>query len=380
MDFELTDDQRLLTDSVEKLLSRRYGFDQRKRYAAEPEGWSREIWRDFAELGLLGLCLPEEYGGLGGTPVETMLVMEALGRHLVLEPYLASIVLAAGAIALSGSDVQKRDLLPRIASGDLLVAFGHGEPQARYHLADVSTRARRDGDAWVLDGRKSFVLHGQSADLLIVSARIAGEANERNGLALFLVPAGVPGLGVTGYRTREGSCAADLELSGVRVAAAGQLGDPGGALPLIERAVAVGTMAVCADAVGAIQAAFDATVAYLKTRRQFGAPLATFQALQHRLVDMLVALEQARSITMFGTLKLDAQAEERDQAVSAAKYIVGKAMKKVGQEAVQLHGGIGMADEYIVSHVFRRLSGLEKYFGDADFHLGRLANSKTRLF
>lgn len=380
MNFDLTDDQRLLTDSIEKLLAAQYGFDKRRRYAAESCGWSRAIWTQFAELGVLGLAIPEECGGFGATPVETMLVMQAFGRHLVLEPYLASIVLFGGLVASAGSDDQKRELLPRLAGGDLVGAFAHGEAQSRYEPCDVETRARRDGDAWVLDGAKSFVLNGDAADLFVISARVCGTATDRAGLALFLVPAETPGLQVGGYATRDGSHAADLVLAGVRLAADRCLGRPGEAAAAIESAVAAGAMAACAEAVGAMQAAFDMTVAYLKTRKQFGAPLATFQALQHRLVDMLVSLEQARSITMFGTVELAGEPAARDRAVSTAKYVVGRAARKISQEAVQLHGGIGMTDEYVVSHLFRRLSGLEKYFGDTSFHLGRLAASKERLF
>lgn len=379
MDFQLTDDQRLLNDSVERLLAARYAFDRRKRYAAEPGGWSREIWGAFAELGLLGLTLPEEHGGFAASPVETMLVMESFGRHLVLEPYLASVVLAGGLIVAAGSAAQKAELLPRLASGELVGAFAHGEPEARYETAHVATRARRDGGGWVVDGAKSFVLHGDAAGVIVVSARIAGHSADRDGVALFLVRADAPGLTVAGYPTREGLRAADIRLDGVRVADGDVLGRPGEALPLVEKAMAAGAMASCADAVGAMQAAFDMTAAYLKTRKQFGAPLASFQALQHRLVDMMVALEQARSITMYATMKLAEDAGDRDSAVSAAKYVVGKAIRRISQEAVQMHGGIGMTDEYVVSHLFRRLSGMEKYFGDTDFHLGRLAAARERL-
>jgi len=379
MDFQLTDDQRLLNDSVDKLLADRYGFDRRKRYAAEPGGWSREIWSAFAELGLLGLTFPEEHGGFAASAVETMLVMESFGRHMVLEPYLPSIVLAGGLLNTGGSDAQKRDLLPRLASGLLIGAFAHGEPDSRYDVARVITRARRDGDGWIIDGAKSFVPGGNAADLFVVSARIAGAAADADGIGLFLVQADAAGLSVTGYPTREGLRAADLRLAGVRVADDDCLGRPGKALPLVERAFAWGAVAACADAVGAMQAAFELTANYLKTRKQFGAPLASFQALQHRLVDMMVALEQARSITMFATMKLDEDAGDRDSAVSAAKYVVGTAIRKISQEAVQMHGGIGMTDEYVVSHLFRRLSGMEKYFGDTSFHLGRLAAARERL-
>jgi len=379
VNFELTDDQRLLTESVEKLLLARYGFDKRKQYASEPCGWSREIWHAFADLGLMGLTFPEKYGGFGASPVETMLVMQSFGRHLVLEPYLASVILAGGLVSRAGDDRQRQRILPQIASGSLVAAFAHGEPQARYNLADVVTQARREGEGWLIDGAKSFVIQGSGAELFVVSARVAGSPRDTSGIALFLVSADAPGLQVTRYPTREGLHAADLRLSGVRLAAADCLGEPGKALPFIEGAVAAGAMATCADAVGAMQAALDVTASYLKTRVQFGAPLANLQALRHRLVDMLVMLEQARSITMFGTVKLDSVAAERDAAVSASKYIVGTAIRKISQEAVQLHGGIGMTDEYIISHLFRRLSGLEKYFGDADFHLGMLANSRERL-
>jgi alkylation response protein AidB-like acyl-CoA dehydrogenase len=380
VNFDLTDEQRLLTDSVEKLLSAQYTFDRRKRHAAATEGWSRAIWQEFADLGLLGLTFPEELGGFDATPVETMLVMQAFGRHLVVEPYLAGVVLAGGLIAAKGSAAQKRSLLPRIANGKLVGAFAHGERHARYEPFDIETRARRDGTGWVIDGTKSFVIQGSAADLFVVSARVSGIPTDRDGLALFLVQADSPGLRVDGYATRDGSRAADLVLDGVRVGADGCLGEPGNAAEAVEATLAAGAMASCADAVGAMQAALDLTATYLKTRKQFGVPLATFQALQHRLVDMMVALEQARSITMLGTIELANDPAARDRAVSAAKYVVGIAARKISQEAVQLHGGIGMTDEYVVSHLFRRLSGLEKYFGDTSFHLERLAAAEERLF
>jgi alkylation response protein AidB-like acyl-CoA dehydrogenase len=380
VDFELDEDQRQIADSVSRLLSARYDFNRRKSYASAPDGWSREMWQAFAELGLLGLTFPPEHGGLGAGAVEIMLVMEAFGGHLVLEPYLASVVMAGSLLTAAGSNVQKSEFLPRIAAGDLVATFAHGEPDARYEVGYTTTRARNDDLGWLLDGVKSVVPHGDSADLFIVSARLAGEDADPDGLALFLVRAGAPGLSVTGYPTRDGLRAADCRLTAVRVSGDDCLGTPGAALPAIERAMAAGAMAVCAEAVGAMKAAFDLTAGYLRTREQFGVSLASFQTLRHRLVDMLVALEQARSITMFGALKLVEDGADRDSAVSAAKYIVGTAIRTISQNAIQLHGAIGMTDEYVVSHLFRRLSGLEKHFGDTGFHLGKLAAAKERLF
>ena len=374
MDFDLSDEQRLLKDSVERLLADRYGFEQRRVYAGTPEGWSREIWAHYAELGLLGLPFAEEHGGFGGGPVETMIAFEAFGRALALEPYLATVVLGGGVLRHGGSEAQHAEFVPRIADGSHVLAFAHSEPGARYDLADVSTRARRDGASWVLDGQKGLVIHGDSADTLIVGARTAGSRRDRHGIGLFLVDAGAQGVSRRGYATQDGQRAAEILLDGVRVGGEAVIGDPENALPVIERVVDEAIAALAAEAVGAMAAMHELTVDYLKTRRQFGVPIGSFQALQHRAVDMLIALEQARSMAYLATMMAgEEDVSERRRAMSAAKVQIGRSGRFVGQQAVQLHGGIGMTMEYKVGHYFKRVTTIDLLFGDADEHLARLA-------
>jgi pimeloyl-CoA dehydrogenase small subunit len=376
MDFELSEEQRLLKDSVERLLTDRYGFEARKMYMQEPGGFSRELWRTYAELGLLGLGFDERHGGSGGGPVETMIVAEAFGRALALEPFLATVVLAGGLLRHAGSEEHCRALVPKIAAGELMLAFAHCERQARYDLADVATTARRDGAAFMIDGTKSLVLHGDSADKIIVSARLAGDRREREGIGLFLIDARSPGLTRRGYQTVDGQRAAEISLAQVRVDPDAAIGEPGAALPLIERVVDAGLAALAAEAVGAMQAMHELTVDYLKTRRQFGVPIGNFQVLQHRAADMLIALEQARSMAMFATMMADEpEAAERHKAIAAAKVQIGRSGRLIGHGAVQLHGGIGMTMEYKVGHYFKRVTAIDTLFGDADHHIVALARS-----
>lgn len=376
MDFDLSEEQQLLKDSIERLLAAHYDFEARKRYAATPEGFSREMWARYAELGLLGLPFEEKYGGFGGGPVETMIVMEAFGQALVLEPYLATVVLSGGLVQRGADEALKADVLPRIAEGRLFLAFAHAERQARYDLANVAATARKDGSAWVVSGEKSLVLHGDSADRLIVSARTAGGPRDRGGIGLFLVDARAPGVLRRGYRTQDGLRAAEVALQDVRVEPQGVIGDPEGGLPLIERAVETAIAALCAEAVGAMGAMHAQTVEYLKTRKQFGVPIGSFQTLQHRAVDMFVALEQARSMAMFAAMMAqEDDAAERARAVSAAKVQIGRSGKFVGQQAIQLHGGVGMTMDLKVGHYFKRVTMIDLMFGDADHHLSKLAEA-----
>lgn len=376
MDFALTEEQELLRHSVQRLFADHYAFEARKRYALEPGGFSREQWGRYAELGLLGLPFAEEYGGSAGGPVETMIVMEEVGRALALEPYLATIVLAGGLLRLGGSKAQFADLIPKIAGGDLMLAFAHSERQSRYDLADVAATARREGTGYVLDGAKSLVLHGDSAGKFIVSARLAGGQRDRDGLALFVVDAAAKGVSTRGYATVDGLRAAEVTLAGVRVDAAAAVGEPGKAFPLIERVVDTAIAALAAEAVGAMAAMHEQTVDYMKTRKQFGVTIGSFQALQHRAAEMLVALEQARSMAMLATMMAAEENErERRQAIAAAKVQIGRSGRTVGQGAIQIHGGIGMTMEAKVGHYFKRVTTIDATFGDADYHLGVLAAS-----
>ena len=374
MDFDLTEEQRLLRDSVNRLLADTYTFEKRKGYSAEPEGWSRTLWSRYAELGILGLPFAEEHGGFGGGGIETMLVMEAFGRVLGLEPYLTSVVLSGTALRLAGNTALQSELLPQIAQGKLTVAFAHGERQSRYDLPDVLTTAKRKGGGWVIDGAKSVVTHGDSAGKLIVSARTGGERDDPTGIALFLVDAQANGVARRAYRLRDGMGAAEISLSGVEVGRDALVAEAGAAYPLIERVAEAGIAATAAEAVGAMETMQKMTLEYLKTRQQFGRPIGENQALQHRATEMFVALEQGRSLAMLAAMMVDEpDAAERQRNIAMVKAGVGQAARFVSQNAVQLHGGIGMTEEYAVGHYFRRCMVIEHSFGDTAYHLSRLA-------
>lgn len=376
MDFDLSEEQRLLKDSVDGLLKTSYDFDQRKKYAAEKGGWSRSFWSKLAEQGLLGLPFSEDDGGFGAGAVETMIVMESLGRALVVEPYLATVILGGGFLRHGGSTAQKEAHLAGIIDGSKTFAFAQLEKNSRYDLADVSTSAKKKGDGWIIDGEKFVVLNGENADTLVVTARTAGDQRDHTGIGVFLVPAKAKGVSIKGYPTQDGLHAADITFTAVEVGADAAIGDPGNALPLIERVVDDARIALCAEAVGAMDESLKSTVDYLKTRTQFGVAIGTFQVLQHRAADMFVALEQARSMAMFATMASDFEdAKERSNAVAAAKVQVGKSLKFVGQEAIQLHGGVGMTMEYKIGHYFKRLTMIENTFGDSDFHLRRVSDN-----
>lgn len=372
MDFDLSDDQRLLKDSVDRLVSDLYEFEKRKKLLAEPDGWSREMWARFAELGLLGLPFSEAQGGFGGGPVETMIVMEAFGRGLATEPYLATVVLGGGLITYGADEAVQNEILPQVAGGELLLAFAHEERQSRFELFNVATRAERDGEGWKITGHKGVVLHGDVAGKLLVTARTGGGQRERAGVGLFLVDASDAGVSRRGYPTQDALRAAEVEFDGAHAVA---LGDPGGGLPTVERVVDRAIAALCAEAVGVMGELHALTVDYMKQRKQFGVPISSFQVLQHRSVDMFVSLEQARSMAMFATTMADEEdARERARAIAAAKVQIGKSGRHVGQEAVQLHGGIGMTMEYKVGHYFKRITMIDTMFGGVDFHLDRLGS------
>jgi pimeloyl-CoA dehydrogenase small subunit len=371
MDFEYTEEQRLLRESLDRLLGDSYEFAQRKAYMAAPEGFSRAMWAQYAELGLLGLPFAEAQGGFGGGGVETMIVMEALGRVIALEPYLATVVLAGTALKLGASDAQQEALIPKIVDGSLRLAWAHGERQARYDLNDVVTTATKMAGSWRLDGAKSVVVHGDSADRLIVSARIAGDRHDPDGIGLFLVDPEASGVARRAYPMRDGTRAADVALSGVE---AEPLGEPGAALPVIERVVEAGIAATSAEAVGTMETMLNMTVEYMKTRVQFGKPIGENQALQHRATEMMIAMEQGRSLAMLAAVMIDDEdAARRAHDLSTAKVGVGQAARFVSQNAVQLHGGIGMTDEYAIGHYFRRCMVIEHSFGDTSYHLSKLA-------
>ena len=374
MDFELSEEQRLLKDSVERLTTQRYDFEARKKYMKETDGWSRALWKRYVDLGLTALPFAEEHGGIGGGPVETMIVMEAFGRALALEPYFASVILGGSFVKLGASEAARNDVLPKVAVGETLLAFAHIERQARYDLADVAATAKKDGAGYVLNGEKSLSVHGDVADKIVVSARVSGDQRARNGIGLFLVDAKAGGVSRRGYPTMDGLRAAEVSLSNVKVGADAVIGEPGNAYPLIEQVADIAIAALAAEAVGAMSAMHELTVDYLKQRKQFGVPIGNFQVLQHRAGEMLIALEQARSMAMLATMMAEEpNAGERRKSITAAKVQVGRSAKFIGQQAIQLHGGIGMTMEYKVGHYFKRVTMIDTMFGDADYHLAALA-------
>jgi pimeloyl-CoA dehydrogenase small subunit len=377
MNFDLSEEQQLLADSLKRYLTNEYSIEARAKIVASSSGWSETVWAAFAEMGLLGVPFAEEHGGFGGTAVDVMLVMEAIGEGLVVEPYWVNVGLAGRLVARGGSAEQRQRILPSLIQGKHRLAFAHTERTARYDLAHVGTRATRSGAGFTLEGEKRAVLHGAAADTLIVSARTAGSDTDPNGIGLFLVDRAVSGLTVKDYRTIDELRAADVWLSGVTVPADAMLGGEGRALPLIEDAADYATALLCAEAVGAIRYANETTLEYIKNRRQFGVPIGSFQALQHRMVDMVISYEQARSMAYLACVKADtAPAAERRHAISAAKIKIADACRHVSQEAVQLHGGMGMTEELKVSHTFRRLTMISQTFGDAEHHLERFAASE----
>ena len=375
MNFDPSEEQRLFAASIERFVARDYTFDARRRIVASQDGYSRDVWAAFAELGLLGVAIPAEYGGLGGGAVDLTSVMEAIGEALIVEPFLAT-VMGARLIARAGTLEQKNSLLPAIVEGKLTMAFAHSEQGARYDLAHVGTRARKTATGFAIDGDKRIVLHGPCAQILIVSARIAGDDTDPAGIGLFIVNADAPGVSLASSQTLDELRAADISLADVHVPADAQLGEIAGALSVIEEVVDYATALVCCEALGAIRFANGATLDYLKTRKQFGVPIGSFQALQHRMVDMVIEYEQAKSMASLACAAVDAETDpaRRKRIVSAAKIRVADACRHVSQEAIQLHGGMGMSDELKVSHTFRRLTMIAQQFGDADHHLERLAS------
>jgi len=383
MNFDPSEEQRLLAASIERFVARDYAFEARRRIVASPEGYSQDVWRTMAELGLLGLPLPAAYGGFGGGAMDTVSLMRAIGGALIVEPWLATVALGAQLIARGGDDEpraglrdeQRQRILPAVAEGRLKLAFAHAEGTSRYTLAQVATRARPTAGGWEISGSKRAVLHGACADLLVVSARTDGGDSDSEGLSLFAVERDLPGVAITALRMLDGTRAADVAFDQVRVPARALVGTAGRALPLIEEVVDFATALVCAEAVGAIESANAATLDYLKTRKQFGVAIGSFQALQHRMVDMAIEYEQAKSIALLACSAVDTQrdAAARSRTVSAAKARIAEACRKISQESIQLHGGMGMSDEVKVSHTFRRLTAIAQQFGNAEHHLERFA-------
>ncbi len=374
MDFSLSAEQQLIKDSVDRFVREEYELESRRKFIAAEDGFSRDNWAKMAELGWLGVSLPEEYGGFDGGPVETMIIMEAFGTGLVVEPYFPTVVLGANFLSAGAGDEVKRELLVKLTDGKLMMAFAYAERQSRYNLADVEFKAEKDGDGWVLNGHKGVVLNAASADKIVVSGRTAGASRDTDGITLFLVDGTADGLSRRDYPTVDGLRASELTFEAVKVGGDAVLGEVDGGLALIEQVADHGIAALAAEAVGCMSVLLETTNEYLKTRKQFGVPIGKFQVLQHRAVDMFMEVEQSRSMAYFVTLKLDEDPVERAKAASAAKIQIGKGGRYVGQQAVQLHGGMGMTDELNVGHYFKRLTMIEAMFGDQDHHLRKYAS------
>ena len=371
MNYDFKEEQLQFADALRRWVGRDYDFEKRRAIVRSDSGIDDRAWATLAELGMTALPVAEEHGGFGGSAVDMFVVMQELGRGLVVEPYLAT-MLGAEFLRLGGG---QGELLAQVAGGELKLACALGERQSRHELNDIATRAEAHDAGWRLEGEKKAVLHGAAAGVLIVSARTGGGQRDAQGISLFALPADTPGITVTCYRTLDGMRAADVRLEGVVAPQASLIGKAGEGAAILEAAADYGAGLLCAEALGAMQALFDATLDYLKTRQQFGVPIGKFQGLQHRMADMYMHLEQARSMALLAAVRLAEGADgERRRAVSAAKYRVGQAARFIGQQAIQLHGGMGVTDELPASHYFKRLSMIELTLGDSDHHLARFAS------
>lgn len=368
MDFKLNEEQQMLQDTVARLVKDTYSFEAREGFSKTEDGFSRDFWRQLGELGLTAVPFPEALGGFGGSGIETMLVMTELGRGLCLEPYLYSVIYAGGLISQLGNEQQRQSLLSGIASAELQVAIAFEEPQSHYRLHDVQTRAVQEGEQWKLTGRKAVVIGGHTADAIIVSARISGDSRDENGIGLFLIDPKANGVTRRVYATADGLKACELFLD--NVVAQDVLGAPGQALPAMRYQQGRAIAAQCAEALGSMQEACALTLDYLKTRNQFGVPIGRFQALQHRMVDMRTELELATSMTILAACVADeADDDERSRTLATAKFIICRSGRFIAEQAIQLHGGIGMTWEYILAHHAKRLVMISHQMGDDDYHL-----------
>jgi pimeloyl-CoA dehydrogenase small subunit len=373
MDFNFTAEQDSLRDMIARLVREQYDFDTRRKVAKSEAGWRPEIWSQFAELGLLGAPFSEADGGFGGGPVDAMLISEELGKGLVIEPYLQTVVVAGGFLKHAGTAAQKEQHLAGIIGGEEIYGFAYSEPKGRYNLSDLATTAKKDASGYVINGHKAVVLGAPMATHLVVTARTSGGQRDAGGVTVFIVPKSAKGVTTRDYPTVDGLRASEVYFENVAVGADAVIGDVDGGLPLVEKVVDEAIAAVCAEAVGCMKVLNQATIDYAKQRKQFGVPIASFQVLQHRMVDMFMAAEQSTSMTLMVTLKLGESDVERALAASGAKIQIGKAGRLISQDAVQIHGGMGMTDELNVGHYFKRLTMINSQFGDVDFHLKRYA-------
>ncbi|BDW83402.1 acyl-CoA dehydrogenase short-chain specific [Erythrobacter sp. Dej080120_24] len=371
MDFNFTEEQQMVRDGLARLVREEYGSETRREVIASDAGWRPEIWAQLAELGILGMPFSEEDGGFGGGAIDAMVVMEEFGKGLVVEPFVPTVVCAGGFLKHAGTAAQKEEHIGGIVSGERIFAFAYAEPKGRYDLADLQTTAKKDGDGYVLNGHKAVVIGAPWASHLIVTARTSGEQRDKDGISVFIVDKSAEGVVTRDYATFDGRRASEVYFENVSVPADALIGEEGAALPLIERVADEAVSALCAEACGAMKVANYMTLEYSKQRKQFGVPIGKFQVLQHRMADMYTEYEQAVSLTYYATLKLDAPERERKLAVSTAKVRIGQAAHKIGQEAIQIHGGNGMTDEYAIGHYFKRLTLFDSEFGNVDHHMKR---------
>ena len=374
MDFSYTEEQTLLRDSIAKYLAGNYKYEDWRKFTRDSVGRDPKHWAKFAELGLFAASLPEEFGGLGGSAVETMILMEEFGRALVVEPFVPTAVIGGGLLRRTGTDAQKQEWLAKIGAGKTIIAFAFAEPQGRYNLADLMTIAKKQDRSYVLNGQKAVVLGGPWADTLIVTARTCGGQRDAKGVTVFLVDKKSKGISSRDYPTVDGQRASELTFENVQVPATNLIGEPDEGLKLIEQATDEAIAAHCSEAVGCMKVLLNATVEYSRTRKQFGVAIGKFQVLQHRMVDMFMNTEQSASITLMATLKLDENPTNRKKAVSGAKVQIGRAGRAVGQESVQIHGGMGMTDELNIGHYFKRVTMIDTLYGNVDHHLKRYAS------
>ena len=371
MDFSFTEEQSMLRDTVASYLADNYGFDQRRAALGREPFWRPDVWSAFAdELGILGAAFPEALGGLGGGYTENMVVMEELGKALVVEPYLGTVVIGGGFLK-HGAPAGAEEMIGQIIAGKAIFAFAYAEPQGRYNVRDLKTTARKDGAGYVLNGHKAVVVGAPYATHLVVTARTGGGQRDAGGISVFIVPKSAKGVTTRDYPTVDGFRASEVYFENVVLGAEARIGGEGEALPLVEKVMDEAIAATCAEACGVLRRLQEGTVEYTKQRKQFGVPISSFQVLQHRMVDMFIQLEQSISMTYMATIRLSEGDAERAKAASAAKVQIGKACKFVGQNAVQLHGGMGVTDEMAIGHYFKRATMIEGLFGSTDHHLAR---------
>jgi pimeloyl-CoA dehydrogenase small subunit len=378
MDFSFTSEQDMLRDTVARLIREQYDFETRRKVAKSEAGWRPQMWSQFAELGLLGASFPESDGGFGGGPVEAMIISEEFGKGLVIEPYLQTVIIGGGFLRHGGSAAQKEENLAELIGGERRYAFAYSEPKSRFDLNDVSTTAKKDGKGFTLNGHKAVVLGAPFATHLVVTARTSGGQRDTSGITVFLVQKNAKGISTRDYPTVDGLRASEVYFENVSVPADAVVGEVDNGFPLIEKVVDEAIAALCAEAVGCFKVLNEATLTYSKTRKQFGQPIGNFQVLQHRMVDMFMAAEQSISMTYMVTLKLDEPDRQRKLAASGAKVQIGKAGKLISQDAVQIHGGMGMTDELNVGHFFKRVTMIESQFGNTDWHLRRYTELSNR--